>query len=69
MRWEYLVHTVPADVISSKEKRPGELETILNRYGSEGWELINTFAISDDSDAIVLTFKRQAAESAPPRAR
>jgi hypothetical protein len=58
MQWQYLVHTVPADVISSKKTRPKELEDILNRYGSEGWELVSAFATTDDTDQVVLTFKR-----------
>ncbi len=57
-QWRYLVQTVPADVLESGKIRPRELEDILNRHGGEGWELVSAFASNQESDVIVLTFKR-----------
>jgi hypothetical protein len=70
MQWEYTVHTIDAGgVFSTGQVNPVQLQSLLNRYGQEEWELVNAFDTSNShggSRLLVLTFKRPLAPLAAP---
>ena len=46
-----------------REIKREDLETELNRYGAEGWDLVHVFfdvALQHEKDGHLLVFKRQA---------
>ena len=46
-----------------REIKREDLETELNRYGAEGWDLVHVFfdvALQHEKDVHLLVFKRQA---------
>ena len=73
MYWEYKVHTESiGGLFSTGQVNPVQFQLLLNRYGLQGWELVNAFDTSDargGSRLLVLTFKRPLSEeaaAAPP---
>jgi hypothetical protein len=39
-------------------KRIGEMEEMLNRLGSEGWEMVSAYPIGEDNSSTVFWLKR-----------
>ena len=70
MQWEYTVHTMDVGgLFSTGQVNPVQLQSLLNRYGQDEWELVNAFDTSNahgGSRLLVLTFKRPLAPLAAP---
>lgn len=74
-RWEYLVVELTSELESEKRKisglptrwfKPPYLTDLLNKYGSEGWELVSfeTAVVESEKDfAVLAVFKRHKKES------
>jgi len=72
MEWEYFTHSIDiGGVFSTGEINAPEVTRILNWYGGQGWELVNTFGTAYNNGGtrhIAFIFKRPKpqAGSVPP---
>jgi hypothetical protein len=55
IQWEYRVQTVGSPISGAKD---GQIETILNEWGVEGWEAVNVYSPSN-SPKVTMVAKRQ----------
>jgi hypothetical protein len=60
-RWEYATVLIDVGGWVSAKVDPDATNTELNRYGAEGWELVNTFGVNEGqgrTSKLVAIFKR-----------
>ncbi len=70
--WEYTTHIFKVGeegIIVRPKLDQAEYEVVLNRYGTQGWELISVFDVNmlqGASKQVVATFKRPRPAGEPP---
>lgn len=56
--WEYKTETF-GSLLDTKRSLKEKFDAILERYGNDGWELVNFQCVGASGSVTVLVFKRQ----------